>query len=379
MKIKIAHCSDIHIGVRCGNFDNEVSKILSEDTKRAFFDMLKICDDEEVDAVLIAGDLFDSTNVKISDINNLISEIKKYKFKIFISPGNHDPFTPDSPYVKFNWPENVFIFKERSFEKIILKEKETIIFGNAFQGAYEYSRTLKDFDSKEDVDDKFINICLTHGDLNTFGESKYGTITTDDISLSKMDYVALGHIHKRTEILSADSTYYAYSGNLQGTGFDELGEKGFYIGTVGEKQCNLEFRKICRRTFEIVDVDVTGCQYTSDFEDRIFSVLKEKHDYSKNLYKIFLKGEIGEGVVIDIPLLISFLKDKIFYVNLIDKTNVKIDFKKLHFRNDFKSEFIKKMLFKIENSKDDIERKINNEALKIGLAAIEEALKEESA
>ena len=51
MKIKIAHCSDIHIGVRCGNFDNEVSKILSEDTKRAFFDMLKICDDEEVDAV----------------------------------------------------------------------------------------------------------------------------------------------------------------------------------------------------------------------------------------------------------------------------------------------------------------------------------------
>ncbi len=379
MEVKIAHCSDIHIGVRCGNFDDEVSKILSEDTKRAFFDMLTICDDEDVDAVLIAGDLFDSTNVKSSDINNLISEIKKCKCKIFISPGNHDPFTPDSPYVRFNWPENVFIFKERSFEKVVLKEEKVVIFGNAFQGAYEYSRVLKSFDPQKEVDDKFINICLTHGDLNTFGESKYGNITTDDIKSSKMDYVALGHIHKHTKILCADSTHYAYSGNLQGTGFDELGEKGFYIGTVGKKQCDLEFRKICRRTFEIVDVDVTGCQYTSDFEDRIFSVLKEKHGYSKNLYKIVLKGEIDEGVIIDIPLLISFLRDKIFYTNLIDETNVKIDLKKLQFRNDFKSEFIKKMLFKIENSKDDIERKINNEALKIGLAVIEEELKEENA
>lgn len=370
MKIKIAHCADIHIGAECTGLGEEKSKIVSEDIKNAFFDMLKICEKESVDALLISGDLFDDVGVKNSEINNIISEMAKCSYKIFISPGNHDPYTPDSPYERFNWPENVVIFKGSDLQKVILKEKNVAFYGFAFQGMYEHSSPFKNF--KPD-DEDIVNICVMHGDLGASSGSKYNLITHHDIKLSKLDYVALGHIHKRTEILSIGQTRCAYSGNLQGTGFDELGERGFYIGTIEKNICNLEFRKACVRTFEVFHVDVSGCEYTNDFENRVILNITQKYgeNYSKNIYKIVIEGEISENAVLDLNVLNSRLSEKLFFAEVIDNTRIKIDVEKLKFRNDFKSLFIKKMLEKIENSENEDEKNVNTEALKIGLLAFE--------
>ncbi|MBR2578737.1 MAG: DNA repair exonuclease [Clostridia bacterium] len=368
--LKIAHCSDLHIGAKISGIDGEKSRILGSEVKEVFFGILDVCEEENIDALLIAGDFFDDTNVNSSDVREIISKMSRCKYRIFISPGNHDPFTFDSPYVKFEWPENVFIFRSRKPEKILIEEKNAVIWGSAFEGRYEWAHLMRDIKTS---DETMLNICLMHGDLNSAEESRYNLISHADIKLSGMDYIALGHIHKRTEIQKSANTYYAYSGGAQGTGFDELGEKGFYIGTVSKGTCDLKFRRACKRRFEEVHIDVSDCVFVDDFVSKVVENLFEKYgeNYDKNLYKVIFEGSVPESASFDAVLIASKLCEKVFYVQIVDNTHPKIDIEKLKFKTDFKSLFIKKMIKKIEESTSEREKEMNEKALKIGLKAFE--------
>lgn len=370
LKLKIAHCGDLHIGAKISGIGDEKSRILENEVKEAFFGVLDVCKEENVDALLIAGDFFDDTSVNSSDVREIISKMNKCTYKIFISPGNHDPFTANSPYVKFDWPKNVFIFNSRKAEKVLIEEKNAVIWGSAFENRYEWEGLLKDV--KAD-DEKTLSICLMHGELNSADESRYNPISLSDIKSSGMDYVALGHIHKRAEIEKLASTNYAYSGNLQGTGFDELGEKGFYIGTISKEICDLKFRRACKRRFEVVHIDISDCTFLDDFVNKTLQHLMEKYgeSYDKNLYKVVFEGSIPESSSFDVALIASKLHERVFYAQIIDNTQPKIDIEKLKFKTDFKSLFIKKMIKKIEESTSEREKEMNEKALKIGLKAFE--------
>ena len=120
MELKIAHCSDIHIGSKILGIGDEKSRILENEVKESFFGLLEVCEKEKVDVLLIAGDFFDDTNVSSSDVREIISKMGECAYRIFISPGNHDPVAADSPYTKFDWPKNVDIVKSRKPEKILI-------------------------------------------------------------------------------------------------------------------------------------------------------------------------------------------------------------------------------------------------------------------
>ena len=374
MEIKIAHCADLHIGAKCGDISEEKGVVVANCIKESFFELLQVCDREKVDVLLIAGDFFDDTGIKAADVKEVMARMKDCGYKIFISPGNHDPFTPDSPYKRFDWPSNVVIFESAEIKKFYMEEKNAAIWGNAFGGAHEWSRLLKDVRID---DENVLNICVTHGDLSSGAESRYNLIKTEDIESSGMDYVALGHIHKRTEICRAGKVSYAYSGNVQGTGFDELGEKGFYIGTVSKGVCNLKFRKLNGRRFEVVHVDVSDCVYANDFIDATMQLLKANYgeDYERNLYKIVLEGYVSEEVAVDLSLINSLINEKVFYANTLDMTKPEIDMDKLKYGTDFRSLFIKKMAERIESSGSEDESKMIEDALKLGLKAFEGSVK----
>lgn len=65
---------------------------------------------------------------------------------------------------------------------------------------------------------------MLHGDL-TSADSAYRPLRPERIAETNVQYLALGHIHARSEVRRAGRTLYAYSGCLQGLGFDETGEK----------------------------------------------------------------------------------------------------------------------------------------------------------
>jgi exonuclease SbcD len=79
--------------------------------REVFRKAIEYIKEENIPFLFISGDLYEHNYVKkstIEYINNLFKEIPNTK--IFISPGNHDPFLKDSFYNNFNWNENVHIF-----------------------------------------------------------------------------------------------------------------------------------------------------------------------------------------------------------------------------------------------------------------------------
>ena len=375
MKVKIAHCGDIHLGFRNLNIGSKASDVIHEEIKNSIKNILKFCKDDDVEFLLIAGDLFDDTNIPENEVKWLIDEIKKYdSYKIIISPGNHDPYTTDSPYRNYEWPSNVMIFKSSDIKKIEFKEKNLIIWGSAFTSRYKQNSIFKQI--KVENDDN-INICVMHGNVQATGENEYNPIYLSDIKSSNLDYLALGHIHKRSDIIKLGKTYYSYCGTPQAISFNELGDRGIYVGYVEKNFCDIKFEKIGKRNFEVVEVDISECNYVDEVSEKILSILNEKFGdgFSKNAYEIKLTGNVSEDFFISESTICSKLEEEVFYAKIIDGTEVRIDEEKLKFRNDFKGMFIKSMIEKIKESEDEEEKELNKLALKIGLKSFEREVK----
>lgn len=79
-----------------------------------------------------------------------------------------------------------------------------------------------------------INVVIMHGDISEgAGEDKIKLPLLKD---KNIDYLALGHIHRSYAKSLGSRGIARYSGCLEGRGFDETGEKGFYEVTVDENE-----------------------------------------------------------------------------------------------------------------------------------------------
>lgn len=360
LKIKIAHCADLHLESKSETKNYEI--------KETFLNMLGICKSENVDFLLISGDFFDDTNVSEKALIWVKNELESFGLKTIISPGNHDPFTNDSPYNKGVWPKNVYIFKENKLTHFDFPELKTKIFGAAFTSIYQ-KKAL--FNLKENLDSNFVNLCVMHGTVTNSSDEFYNPINPSKIEKSGFDYVALGHIHKRSKILKLGKTLCAYSGSICPKGFSETGAKGIYIGEISKNGCNFKFKKVCKHSYEKITLDISG---VNNIPDLILENIKSSfgEGFENNSYEITLTGEIEEEFNFDIDAIKLFLSRHLNSASIKDRTETKIDFAKLNLRNDFKSLFIKEALKQISVAETKEEKEIAKTALKLGLKAFTE-------
>lgn len=363
-QVKILHCADVHIGAAV-SFLGSVSAKRRAETLLTFEKILNTAQTEGVDIVLIAGDLFDSNRIESELADRVFNAIGAISpIPVMIAAGNHDPLTADSPYLTHKLPENLHIFGGEdsmiAFEKLGVR-----VYGRSFTGVY--MRGSAEF-SLTPPDDDNINIMLLHGDTAGDINSDYNGITSGFIASSGMDYIALGHIHKRGDVLSYGGTHYAYPGCPEGQGFDELGEKGVYIGSVSKGTCELEFVPVCRRMHIELSVDVSDCSPTETAQ-RISAKLRELEDYAEHLYKILLTGAVAEGTSIPTEEIAGRISDEVYFAKVKDRTTVKADLEALSRESTLKGIFVRKMLEKRESAADPEERALIDQALDIGLRA----------
>ena len=222
-----------------------------------------------------------------------------------------------------------------------------------------------------DVDNDKINIMLLHGEIaSNNSKNEYNPIYINDIYKSNIDYIALGHKHKFSGILKEGMTTYAYSGCPQGRGFDEEGEKGVIIGEVYKSGTNLEFFPVYKRKYVTKEIDITG---TNNYDEVVFKVLSDLSDEEiyKNFYKIILKGELKEHFKLRENLLIEKLKNKFYYIKIINQTSIEVNLEELSRDYSIKGKFISKILEKLKDASDD-DKEILKLALKIGIQCLSE-------
>lgn len=251
---KIMHAADFHIGAGFEFLPPEKSKQAKDMQLTQLSDFINRAGDIGADAVLIAGDLFDTPEVQASLAAEVFSILSKCLCPVLISPGNHDYYWSKSPYYSLTLPPNLHIFTERTLSPFPLDDGQTIIWGAAFQGM------KASIDLKAPLDNAFINLCLVHGKIN--GDSGYNPITPEAAAESGFDYIALGHNHTFSGLQKAGSVYYACPGCFTPATLRETGEKGYLSGTVTKD--DVELTLVSARALEFSEMHLPMDDISSD-------------------------------------------------------------------------------------------------------------------
>ncbi len=356
------HTADIHLdSAFSARFDARSAAQRRHELLRAVSEMADIA--KKLDIWLIAGDLFDGNNVSAETVAFLKKKFAEMPdTKIFIAAGNHDAFTSSSVYAREDFGENVHIFSAAG-ECVELAEINTRVFGVSFDKPNCDTLPIPHIEKKDGVFD----ILLLHADLTAGGESSYNPIDKGFIEGCGADYLALGHIHKRTEPQRCGTTVYAYPGPPEGRGFDECGDMGCYIGRAENGDVDIEYKSVCRRRMLIAEVDLSG------IEDNISAVTAAKNAMQQlggadDIYRLILKGRVLNGAV-NPDILREELLREVHYLEIRDETEPDYSFDELALQSDLCGEFVRYMQKKIAAAADE-ERLALTRALKLGTDAL---------
>ena len=308
--IRFLHTGDLHLDAPFRGLGPEQARQRREEQRRLLERITDLVRDREIQLVFIAGDLFDGEAVYYETARMLADRLGDIPARVFIAPGNHDPFGESSPYAAIRWPDNVHIFKSEYFQRLELPELQCAVYGTAFTSKYRDSSPLEHF--KPDYDEGLCRLMVLHGDLSG-GRSRYGAVTAEALAATGMDYIALGHIHRHTGVERRKNTAWAYCGCPEGRGFDECGVKGVLIGEAEPGNVKVEFVPLDGRRYEELEVEVTG----RDVKQALLEALPA--DSEGNVYRFRLVGErIGDPV--DGAALAGLVKDKCFDAQVVDTT-----------------------------------------------------------
>lgn len=350
--VRIIHTGDLHLDSAFSFLSTKEAKLRRTGQRRLITKLIDIANVENADAIIIAGDLFDSYPIYSDTAESVLSDFRRAKMPIFITPGNHDPYTADSPYKMLDFPTNVHIFKSSELQYVELPEKKLRIYGAAYSSERYDERILKNFhiDSAD-----YINILALHSNLNAEG---YCPVSTEEVGNSGADYVALAHIHKPTELLCSRNTYYAYCGCAEPRDFGECYECGFFIADIEKGSVSLRKEKLSDISYRDITADISKTP-------EIINELSSPH--GRTHLRLTLAGESR----IDIDELYDRLSPLYDELIITDATTDERDIWEAISENSLKGAFLRSVKERLSLCENETERKKLLLAAEFGIAALE--------
>ena len=361
--MKFIHVADMHFDSPFVNLSDKenLGDLRRLEQRKAFKKIIEFIKKNDIKYLFISGDLYEQKYVKkstIEYINNLFKDIPRTK--IFIAPGNHDPYIKNSYYNKYNWNDNVKIFNSK-IEKVELEDVN--IYGFGFDDFYCNNSGIQNIEI-EDKDK--LNILVIHGSLDggAIEDNEYNPLSRKMLKEKGFDYIALGHIHK-IDYNQEENQRIVYPGSIVSLGFDEIGKHGMILGDLEKENIKLEFISIDETEFKLQEIDVTEI----NFKEELIEKINELEIQDNNLIEIILIGKRNFEIdKYEIYKLIS--NDKI--IKIKDKTKINYNLEELSNENTLKGLFVKEMFKKLNDIEvSDEDKEIIEKAVEIGLEALD--------
>lgn len=356
-EIKLLHAADLHLDSPFEGLGGEKAMRRRAEQRQLLYGIAQLAERESADMILLAGDLLDSDTAYAETAEDIAKAFGSLGIPVFISPGNHDFYSERSPYARVEFPENIHIFKKPVPECVSLPDIGARVWGAAFTDKHS-GAMLRGFSAAKAPGVKDI-MCI-HGEINE--ASSYNPITESDIAASGMDYIALGHIHSGSGLRRAGGCRYAWPGCPEGRGFDETGDKQVYIVTLGE-DCDIKSVSIAKRRYEIAQVQLSGGDVLGDIEKAL------PQNTENDVYRIILRGESERSP--DVDALLRALEGRFFALQLRDETVLRRDVWALAGDDSLRGRFIMRLKQEYDAAKTDAEREKISQAVRWGLAALD--------
>ena len=280
---RFIHAADLHLDSPLQGLELHEGapvNLLRGATRRALENLVNLTIEEDVDFLLIAGDIYDGDWKDYSTglfFRSQMVRLKDQGIPVYLISGNHDAASVISK--KLPLPENVHKFSTKKAESQEVLGVPAVIHGQGFPNravpenlAAEYPPALSG---------KF-NIGLLHTSLNGMkGHDTYAPCSLQDLRAKGYDYWALGHIHQ-PEVLSTEP-WIVFAGNVQGRHIRETGARGCQLVTVNER---LQVESAERRILDVVrwavvEVDLAKVETESEALQCIRASLKDQIERSE--------------------------------------------------------------------------------------------------
>jgi DNA repair exonuclease SbcCD nuclease subunit len=330
--MKFLHLADIHLGCRRYNVEERTA-----DFFRAWSDVIaRHALPNAVDFVLICGDFFNSRKADPQAMNHAIIGLQMLKeagIPVVAIEGNHDQHESDAVN-RFSWMRSLsqwgyLILLEPDtrdgFNLVPWNEEErngsyvdiagARIFGTHWFGTSTNAAIPLVVDAlRRARGEGLFNILMLHTDV----EGQLNRPNIPALSISRMkelralvEYVALGHTHKRFEIED-----WAFNpGSLEACTIDEFKEeRGLYLVEVDEahRVTAEHSRDYTQRPFQRLNFDVSGVPDAEAVHAGVLEVVRleaRAHDPARDatpapIIEINLRGHLGfKNSLLDIPRL----------------------------------------------------------------------------
>ncbi len=358
--VRILHAADFHLDSAFGALGEEQARQRRQESRKLVERLVEFANEQGVELLLLAGDLFDSDDVFAQTGEDLALALSRLKGHAVIAPGNHDHYDPAGAFGRILWPENVRIFTEDALTCFDFPEYDCAVWGAAFTGsAVPDGSVLDGFRAPEDGR---THLLLLHGDVGS-RDGGYRPLTEEQLARTGADYAALGHQHTFSGLRRAGRTAWAYPGCIEGRGFDETGEKGVLLGAVSPGRAELRFVPFALRRYEILTVDVTDSTPSAAVSAAL------PRDTEKDIYRIVLTGETDEPVRPE--RLRRELADRFYALEIRDQTRIRQDIWARCGDDSLRGLFLQKLRREYDAAEDEESRRRIEQAVRFGLAAMD--------
>lgn len=293
MGFRFIHAADLHLDTPFKGLQQLPAPIRDRITRSTFVsfeNLVELALAEQVDFVLFAGDIYDTSARSLQaqlQFKQGLEKLSRAGISSFIVHGNHDPL--DGEHIPIEWPKLVHFFSADGVQRIpFYKQGREVasIYGFSYPTAHFTTNISKEF--KRESDAFAIGLLHTNCDHIT-NHSNYAPSSKQDLLQAGFDYWALGHVHQRK--LVHEQPPIVYPGNLQGRHRLELGEKGCYIVDVSHQGRieQLNFVPLQDVLWLEETIDISRCKLFQEVLDCIEEAVTKLREQYKSALILYIK------------------------------------------------------------------------------------------
>ena len=368
--IKILHLGDVFLDCPFSSMRAEDSAARRRETRETFLRAVKYASEEEIDLVLISGNLTDSHYATFDTLELLGRAFASApKCRFLITPALHDPAEENCLWRFGHFPENVRVFTSDRVTPVAYPELGVTVYGWAFVKENYPASPLSSADGAQ-ADAEGVRIVMGYAEVGDgTGEAP---LTVSEIGMFGGDYVALSGGRLFDGFHRVENTVYAYSGALEHASYEEPGFGGanrVTITPVTGGRPRVECARLdlgCRR-YAMEEFDITGVDNPNEVLNRITAVIRERGYGRETALKVILTGKTPFGFAIPRTLTNENFGLSVF--ELEDRTLPLFDDSRVARDMTVRGE-VCRTLIPIMRSGTEEERRAAAYALKVGLGAL---------
>ncbi|MDB6000078.1 MAG: double-strand break repair protein Mre11 [Rhizobacter sp.] len=196
---RFLHTADWQIGRQYGQFAPEDAVPLAESRLDAIERIAALATDRQVDAVLVAGDVFDAQTVAERTLRRSFNALRGFAGRWIMISGNHDAALAESVWTRARrlglFPDNLLLLDRPGVT--LLPDIGCAVLAAPLTQRHTYADLTADFGDWH-TPDALLRIGMAHGSVQGVlaeGIDATNPIAADRARLSRLDYLALGDWH----------------------------------------------------------------------------------------------------------------------------------------------------------------------------------------